>query len=123
MSRHFLAGTQIEIINEAELVRFKHVLFDFDGTISLLREGWQQIMAPVCLEMICGTTQPTPEIEHAVAEMIEETTGIQTIFQMERLCEMVAELGLVPEEQRKDAAGYKQVYNDRLMVPVGERIA
>ena len=123
MSRNFLPGTQIEIINEAELGRFKHILFDFDGTISLLREGWQQIMTPVCLEMICGATQPTPEIEHAVAEMIEETTGIQTIFQMECLCEMVASYGLVPEGERKDAAGYKEAYNDRLMVPVRERIA
>jgi len=67
MDRNFVPGTQIEIINpEAERGRFKHVLFDFDGTISLLREGWQQIMAPVCIEMICGEHPPTEEIRREV---------------------------------------------------------
>ncbi len=123
MSRNYLPGTQIEVINEFERGKVKHALFDFDGTISLLREGWQRIMGPVCVEMICGGAEPTPEIEHEVYEMIEETTGIQTILQMERLVEMVREHGLVPEDRIKDAQGYKQVYLDRLMVPVRERIA
>lgn len=123
MSRELLPGTQIEIVNEAERGRFKHVLFDFDGTISLLREGWQGIMTPVCLEMICGDHPPTPEIEREVAEMIDETTGIQTIFQMERLVEMVREKGLVPEEKILDAPGYKAIYNERLLVPVRARLA
>jgi phosphoglycolate phosphatase-like HAD superfamily hydrolase len=123
MERNFLPGTQIEIINEVPRGQFKHVLFDFDGTISLLREGWQGIMAPVCVEMICGDHPATPEIMREVDEMIDETTGIQTIFQMQRLVEMVRAHGLVPENQIKDPAGYKQVYNDRLMVPVRERIA
>lgn len=123
MERKYLAGTQIEIVNEVTRGGIKHVLFDFDGTISLLREGWQRIMGPVCVEMICGETAPTPEIEHEVNEMIEETTGINTILQMERLVEMVRAHGLVPEEKILDAHGYKQVYNDRLMVPVRQRIA
>jgi phosphoglycolate phosphatase-like HAD superfamily hydrolase len=122
-SPRYLPGTQIQIVNEVERGRIRHALFDFDGTISLLREGWQRIMTPVCIEMICSGAEPTPEIEHEVHEMIEETTGIQTILQMERLVEMVRAHGLVPPDQVKDAAGYKQVYNDRLMVPVRERIA
>ncbi|MBX3176776.1 MAG: HAD family hydrolase [Candidatus Hydrogenedentes bacterium] len=123
MSRTYLPGTQIEIINEFERGRIKYGLFDFDGTISILREGWQDIMHPVCVEMICGATTPTPEIEHEVREMIDETTGIQTILQMERLVEMVREKGLVPESEIQDAQGYKKIYLDRLMVPVRERLA
>ncbi|HNR30164.1 MAG TPA: HAD hydrolase-like protein [Candidatus Hydrogenedentes bacterium] len=122
-TRRFLPGTQIEIVNDAPLGRIKHVLFDFDGTISLLREGWQRIMAPVCIEMICGDTPVTPDVEHEVHEMIEETTGINTILQMERLVEMVRAHGRVPEDKMLDAHGYKKVYNDRLMVPVRDRIA
>jgi phosphoglycolate phosphatase-like HAD superfamily hydrolase len=122
MERNYLPGTQIEIINEVERGRLKHILFDFDGTISLMREGWQGIMGPVCVEMIAGDTPPTEDILREVEEMIDETTGIQTIFQMERLVEMVRAHGLVPEEKILDAAGYKQIYNDRLMVPVRERI-
>lgn len=123
VEQHLLPGTQIEQVREFERGRIRHVLFDFDGTISLLREGWQNIMGPVCVEMICGDTQPTDAIRHEVKEMIEETTGINTILQMERLVEMVRAHGLVPENKILDAHGYKQIYNDRLMVPVRERIA
>ena len=124
MEQKFLPGTEIEIVNE-NVVRgqLRHLLFDFDGTISLLREGWQNIMGPVCVEMICGEHPATPEIEDEVRRMIDETTGIQTIFQMERLEEMVRAKGLVPADNILTPAEYKQVYLDRLMVPVRERIA
>lgn len=123
MDRNYLPGTQIEIVNPPVRGRVRHVLFDFDGTISLLREGWQRIMGPMMVEMICGGEASTPEIEREVHEMIEETTGIQTILQMERLVGMVRAHGLVPPERVLDAQGYKQIYNDRLMQPVRERIA
>ena len=123
MSPQTTPDMDIEIINDVPRGRIKHALFDFDGTISTLREGWERIMAPVCVEMICGDTPPTPEIEAKVEKMIDETTGIQTIFQMERLVEMVREEGLVPADQIKDPAGYKEVYNDHLLVPVRERLA
>ena len=118
-----LPGTDIELLRPITRGRIRHVLFDFDGTISLLREGWQGIMAPLCVEMICGAHPPTPAIEAAVHEMIEETTGIQTIFQMERLAEMVRHHGLVPEAEMRDAPGYKALYNERLLVPVRARLA
>ena len=30
------------------------VLFDFDGTVSTLRCGWEAVMKPLMLEMISG---------------------------------------------------------------------
>lgn len=123
MSQNLLPGTQIEVVRPAALGRIRFALFDFDGTISLLREGWQDIMAPVCVEMIAGDGPPTPDIVEAVHRMIDETTGIQTIFQMERLVEMIRGHGRVPADRIRDAAHYKQVYLDRLMVPVRARLA
>ena len=29
-----------------------HVLFDFDGTLSLIRQGWPEIMVPMFVEML-----------------------------------------------------------------------
>jgi phosphoglycolate phosphatase-like HAD superfamily hydrolase len=124
MEQRLLPGTQIEIVNEnIERGRLKHLLFDFDGTISILREGWPEIMAPVCVEMVCGETEPTQTIIDEVDKMIDDTTGIQTIYQMECLQEMVIAHGLVPKEKVLSPAEYKQIYLDRLMVPVRARIA
>ena len=44
----FLPDTQIEVIDAAiERGRIRHALFDFDGTISLIRQGWQGVMVPM----------------------------------------------------------------------------
>ncbi len=113
----------IQLLRDFRRGAFTHALFDFDGTISLLREGWQDIMGPVMIEMITGGAPATPEIEREVAEYIDASTGIQTIVQMEHLVTMVREYGLVPERQIRSPREYKRVYNDRLMAPVSQRLA
>ncbi len=118
-----IPGTEIEITHPCAGRPVQHVLFDFDGTISLLREGWQHIMQSVCVAEICGDQPPPPAVEKLVARFIEETTGEQTILQMERLVEMVREAGYVPEEAILDAWGYKARYNEELIRPVQERLA
>jgi len=132
MSRHNLPGavipgTAIRIIT-GKIARIQHgqikcLLWDWDGNFSLLRQGWQGIMAPVMVESICGDSGPTPEIRQAVTDFIAETTGIRTIEQMRGLVRMIREYGLVPESQIGDEWHYKRVYLERLMVPVRERIA
>ena len=115
--------TDIRIINSGiRTGHIKQAIFDFDGTISILREGWEKIMEPVMIESICGSHEPAQEIVEHVRRFINETTGIQTILQMEGLVGMVKEYGLVPEKDILDAWGYKKIYNDRLMVPVRKRI-
>ena len=48
----------IEIINPgARRGAFKSALFDFDGTISLIREGWQQVMKPYFCEVLGQAAQ------------------------------------------------------------------
>ena len=120
---HCLNGTDIRIYNDNfEKSKIKHAIFDFDGTISILREGWEKIMEPVMLDSICGDQKPTQKIIDRVKKFIDETTGIQTIQQMEGLIEIVEEIGLLPKEKIMDARAYKKIYNNRLMVPVQERI-
>ncbi|HUX55566.1 MAG TPA: PfkB family carbohydrate kinase, partial [Bacteroidales bacterium] len=56
-ARHanYLAGTEIEIINKWEnKLQIRHAIFDHDGTISTLREGWELIMAPMMIKAILG---------------------------------------------------------------------
>ncbi|MDI9431542.1 MAG: HAD family hydrolase, partial [Planctomycetota bacterium] len=58
-----------------------------------------------------------------VLEYIDQSTGIQTILQMESLVEMVREFGIVPADKVLDKFGYKDIYNRALMEVVNDRIA
>lgn len=96
------------------------VLFDFDGTISTLRCGWEAVMKPLMLEMISGGRWDEA-LEREVDEYINESTGIQTIHQMKWLAETVKARGMNPGAS-EDPWWYKGEYNRRLMENVSRRV-
>lgn len=111
----------IEILRRIQLkepIRF--ALFDFDGTISTIRQGWEDIMVPMMVEMICGGPCDDPEVRREVEAYVDESTGIQTILQMEWLAEAVRRHGRVAHPL--DAQAYKAIYNARLLRPVRDRL-
>ncbi|OQA39437.1 MAG: haloacid dehalogenase-like hydrolase [Chloroflexi bacterium ADurb.Bin325] len=111
-----------EIINpHIERGRIRHALFDFDGTLSLIREGWQGVMIPMMVERLRQT--PTDESDAAltavVTEFVTRLTGKQTIYQMMQLAEEVTKRGGVAE----DPLAYKRQYLDRLWERIAHRVA
>jgi phosphoglycolate phosphatase len=119
-SGRFLPGTSIEIIRELDHRQApRHVLFDFDGTLSLIREGWVDVMVPLMVEILAatGTDESPQELDELAREFVMELTGKQTIYQMIRLAEEVQKRGSVPQEP----AAYKQMYHDRLMERIADR--
>ena len=98
----------------------RHALFDFDGTISTIRRGWETIMIPLMVEAICNGRPPTPDIVAEVTEYVDRSTGILTIRQMEWLVEAVRRHGLA--RAPRTAREYKRTYNERLLRPVRERL-
>lgn len=120
----YLPCSSIEIVNpKITRGRIRHVLFDFDGTLSLIREGWQKVMTALMMEVLLATPKGRELGETSIRAMvknyIDETTGIQTIFQMKWLAEKVTEFGgkaLNPWE-------YKRIYNERLLTQIAARIA
>lgn len=114
----YLPGTSVEVISPLKRHQPpKHVLFDFDGTVSLIREGWPEVMVPMMVKILQATgTDETREQLHALtAEFVGELTGKQTIYQMIRLVEEIEKRG----GKAEDPVVYKQMYLDLLM----ERIA
>lgn len=97
------------------------MVFDFDGTISTLRAGWEQVMIPLMLELIGGGHAPSDELNERVRQYVDESTGIQTIYQMQWLLEQAEAAGFGKKE--RDVWWYKDEYNRRLMQNVSERIA
>ncbi|HCI16849.1 MAG: PfkB family carbohydrate kinase [Candidatus Marinimicrobia bacterium] len=105
-----------------------HAVFDHDGTISILREGWETVMEPIMMNAILGETRSKQSdkfienLRKRVLDFIDRTTGIQSILQMEGLADMVREYGLVPEDRILDKFGYKEIYNNALIDMVNERV-
>jgi rfaE bifunctional protein kinase chain/domain len=124
----YLGETEIEVIGPVtEGLRPTHAIFDNDGTISTLREGWEKIMEPVMIRSILGPGWKTAEeklfltVKERVRDYVEKTTGVQTLVQMHGLVEMVREFGIVPPATVKTPMGYKDVYNEELLAMVSER--
>lgn len=131
-TRHasYWEDSEIEIVNEwPEELNISHAIFDHDGTISTLREGWEHIMQPMMIKAILGEHfQDADEalyhkVQARVVDFIDKTTGIQTLVQMKGLVDLVKEFGQVPEDQILNEFGYKQIYNDELLKMVRVREA
>lgn len=116
-----LPGTQIEILNPAIVRgRIRHALFDFDGTISLVREGWQGVMVPMMLEYLRAVAPKEPEEAQrtTVREFVTRLTGKQTIYQMFELSEQIRRRGGTP----LDPLEYKHEYLRRLESRIADRV-
>ena len=114
----------IEVINpEAPRGSFRFAVFDFDGTISLIREGWQQIMIPYFTDEMAacpgGRDKAREELAETARDFIYVNTGKQTIYQCIELSERVASLGGKPLEP----LAYKAEYHRRLELRIAHRIA
>ena len=127
----YLPETEFEICNKGvlkNLGHIKHAIFDHDGTISTLREGWEKIMEPVMIKAVLGDKYKTADkvlfdkVRNRVLNFIDLSTGIQTIIQMEGLVQLVDEFDIVPKAEILDKFEYKEIYNTALMQMVNKRI-
>lgn len=97
-----------------------HVLFDFDGTLSLVRQGWPDVMVPMFTEVLPALPGESEEDRRRLAfDDIMKLNGKQTIYQMIQLADRIRERGGQPAEP----LWYKHEYLRRLDVRIGERIA
>ena len=118
----FVPGADIEIRNAAlTRGRIRFALFDFDGTLSLIREGWQEVMIPMMVDLLRETdTEETDEqLTAVVSEFVTRLTGKQTIYQMMALAEAIERRGLAP----RDPLVYKSMYLDLLWQRIEHRVA
>jgi len=110
----------IEIINYPNCVKPKNAIFDFDGTISLIREGWQPIMYEYFTQELleCPNMTDKEIAKKVVMDFVDYLTGKQTIFQCMHLSDEIIKYGGRP----KDPLDYKIEYLRRLNEHIKMRI-
>lgn len=125
----YVGGSEVELVRDLPAdLNIRHAIFDHDGTLSTLREGWEKIMEPMMVKAVLGDAYRSADEElfarvtNECRELIDRTTGVQTLVQMQSLVELVKRFGIVPEREVLDHYGYKQIYNDELLAMVRSRI-
>jgi phosphoglycolate phosphatase len=96
-----------------------HVLFDFDGTLSLIRQGWPEVMVPMFTEVLPALPGETEADRGRLAfEDIMRLNGKPTIYQMMQLAARIRERG----GEAKEPLWYKHEYLRRLDLRIKDRI-
>jgi len=110
----------IEIINRVHATSARVVLFDFDGTLSVIRSGWVETMVPMMVESLVSlkTGESEAELTEIVREYVGRLTGKDTIYQMIELADQVTKRGGKPE----DPLVYKRRYLDLLWTRIRDRV-
>ncbi len=96
------------------------VLFDFDGTLSLIRSGWMSVMVPMMLEILVDlkTGESEEQLRALVEQFVWRLTGKDTIYQMIAFAEAVQARG----GQVLDPLAYKKMYLDLLWQKIEKRV-
>lgn len=123
MSRSFLPGTRIELVRPWDRRKPpKLAVFDFDGTLSLIRGGWTDLMVYMMYEDLAALRQPDETVEQLrqlIRDYVLSLNGAPTVYQMERFAKELRDRGATPEP----ASVYHQEYLRRLGQRITERKA
>lgn len=110
--------SEFEVIDRPLSLGIRVAMFDYDGTISLVREGWQTVMLDYFCEELSKVIDPnieSPEtLQQHVRAFIDKLTGKPTIYQCLQLAEEL--------KQRGGAPLAPEVYQDEYLRRLYERI-
>jgi phosphoglycolate phosphatase-like HAD superfamily hydrolase len=95
-------------------------LFDFDGTLSLIRSGWVNVMIPMMVEKLAElkTGESEAQLTEIVEDYVGRLTGKETIYQMIEFAAEIEKRG----GKADDPKDYKKEYLDRLWTLIRDRV-
>jgi phosphoglycolate phosphatase-like HAD superfamily hydrolase len=94
----------------------RFVLFDFDGTVSIIRAGWVNVMVPLMVEVLAEleTGESEEELRSLVEDFVGRLTGKQTIYQMIELARQVELRGGKPLDPLEYKKRYLALLNEKI---------
>jgi phosphoglycolate phosphatase len=104
----------------ASAARARVAVFDFDGTLSLIRSGWMDVMVPMMVDILTDlkTGESEADLRTIVEDFVWRLTGKETIYQMMEFAGHVTRRG----GKALDPLEYKKMYLDRLWIRIRGRI-
>jgi phosphoglycolate phosphatase len=110
----------IEPVRPVSAACARVALFDFDGTLSLIRSGWVEVMVPMMVEILLDlkTGESETELRTIVEDFVWRLTGKETIYQMMEFADHVRQRG----GRALDPLEYKKMYLDRLWTRIHRRV-
>jgi phosphoglycolate phosphatase len=104
----------------SQTTRARVALFDFDGTLSLVRSGWVGVMVPMMVRSLLDlkTGESEAELRTIVEEFVWRLTGKETIYQMMEFAAQVQRRG----GRALDPLEYKKMYLDLLWSKIRGRV-
>jgi phosphoglycolate phosphatase-like HAD superfamily hydrolase len=95
-------------------------LFDFDGTLSLIRSGWMDVMVPMMVEILADldSGETGEQLRTIVEDYVGRLTGKQTMYQMIEFADQIRARGGTP----LDPLEYKRMYLARLHEKIRDRL-
>ena len=116
----FVEQPVLEILHPASSPDARVALFDFDGTLSLIRTGWLDVMVPMMVEILAGlrTGESEADLRGVVEDFVWRLTGKETVYQMIALAGEIQRRGGTP----LDPLVYKRRYLDLLSDVIRDRL-
>lgn len=100
-----------------DIIRLKKItfVFDFDGTISLLRREWPYVMGAFFSKILGEALgKDEKEMRPEVDRYVESSIGIETIFQTEWLARRVRDAGKVSKSPVEYKHAYLKILEERM---------
>ena len=112
--------TMEQIRAGASAANARVALFDFDGTLSLVRSGWMDVMVPMMVEILADlkSGETEADLKTVVEDFVWRLTGMETVYQMIEFAAQVEKRGGKP----LDPLQYKKMYLDRLWERIRGRV-
>ena len=101
-----IEATLIEVIgNRLPRPSARAVMFDFDGTVALVRAGWMPLMLDMMMETLAPLSRDHVKTRAEAEDYVARFTGKDTVHQMTAFADHVRALGghpLSPEKYKAD---------------------